>query len=78
MDCYNFCHKYKNNFTNAKAKKYNRIFFAAIFFEDKVLFLWQQYKRKINIKTNVPITWKKFKAFLCQSLKKSQAFVNSI
>ena len=52
--------------------------FAATFLKDTALFCWQQYQRKMEDETNVPITWKKLKAFICQSLGEFEAFVNTI
>ena len=56
----------------------NQVLFAATFFKDTSLFRWQQYQRKVKEKKNVFITWEEFKAFLRQSLGKSEAFVNTI
>ena len=52
--------------------------FANIFLNDIALFCWQQHKWKVKDETDVPITWEKFKAFLCQSLNESETFVNTI
>ena len=56
----------------------NQIPFVAIFLKNTTLFRWQQYQRKIEDQTNIPISWKRFKAFFCQSPSKSKAFVNII
>ena len=52
--------------------------FAAIFLKDTTLFCQQQQKQKVEDKTNVSITWKELKPFLCQSLGEPKVFVNII
>ena len=52
--------------------------FAATFLWKQVLFRWQQHKAKNASKTDISLTWEKFKAFLCRSLGKSQAFADNI
>ena len=42
------------------------------------MFGLQQHQRKVKDQTNVPISWEGFKAFLCASLAKFEAFVNII
>lgn len=39
---------------------------------------WQQSKRKVGVKTLVPIIWDKFKIFLHKSLEETQVFVDTI
>ena len=77
IDCYNFCQEYENYFATAEATKSIRIRFATSFFCDRINFRWQQYKRKHDTDTSIPVMWDKFKAFLRQSLGNSQAFVDS-
>ena len=78
MECYNFIQQCEDYFATAEAKKPNRMLFTATFLWEWALFRWQQHKAKNADKTNVPLTWKEFKAFLCRSLVKSQAFIDSI
>ena len=77
MECYNFCQQCEDHFATAGAKGPNRIPFAASFLRDRINFRWQQYKRKHEAESTVPITWEEFKTFLRQSLRDSQAFVDS-
>ena len=60
------------------AKSLNWVPFAFIFLKDTALFCWQQHQRKMENKTDISITWKEFKAFLCQSLGESEAFIDII
>ena len=78
MECYNFCRECEVHFATAGATGLNRAPFAATFLKDQALFRWQQYQHKLADKTDVPITWEKFKAFLRQSLGELKAFVDSI
>ena len=78
LECYNFFQQCKDDFAIARAKSQNQVPFAATFFKDIALFCWQQYQQKVKDKTNVFITWVKFKAFLSQSLGEFEAFVNTI
>ena len=68
IKCYNFCQQCEDHFATAGAKGPNRILFAASFLWDCINFRWQQYKRKHEAESIVPITWEEFKTFLCQSL----------
>ena len=77
IECYNFCKQYEDHFATAEAKGPSRISFAASFLYDRINFRWQQYKQKHEAKSTVPITWEKFKIFLCRSLGDSQTFVDS-
>ena len=77
MEYYNFCQPCEDHFATTGAKGLNRILFAAFFLLDYINFRWQQYKRKDKAESTVPITWKEFKIFLCQSLGDSRAFVDS-
>ena len=56
MECYNFCQQYEDHFATAGAKGPNRIPFAASFLRDRINFRWQQYKRKHEAESTVPIT----------------------
>ena len=56
MECYNFCQQYKDHFATAGAKGSNRIPFAAFILWDRINFRWQQYKRKHEAESTVPIT----------------------
>ena len=78
MECYNFCPQCEDYFATAGARGANRIPFAASFLRDRISFRWQQYKRKQNADSSVPVTWDEFKAFLRRSLGDSRAFVNTI
>ena len=75
---YTFFQQCKDHFATADATGPNRVPFTATFLKDTALFHWQQHQRKIKDQTNVPISWKGFKAFFCQSLGKSEAFVDTI
>ena len=77
MKCYNFCQQCEDHFATAGAKGPNCILFAISFLRDRINFRWQQYKRKHEAESTVPITWKEFKTFLRQSLRDFRAFVNS-
>ena len=77
MKCYKFCQQCEDHFAIAGAKGPNRIPFAASFLWNRINFRWQQYKRKHEAQSTVPITWEEFKIFLCQSLGDSRAFVDS-
>ena len=77
IECYNFCQQCEDHFATAGAKGPNRIPFAASFLRDRINFRWQQYKRKHEAESIVPITWEEFKTFLRRSLGDSRAFVDS-
>ena len=77
MECYNFCQQYEDLFTTAGAKGPNRILFAELFLHNHINFCWQQYQRKYKAENIIPIIWKEFKTFHCQSLGDSRAFVDS-
>ena len=77
MDCYNFCQQCEDYFATAGATGPTRISFAASFLRDRISFRWQQYKRRNDAHTPVPVTWDEFKAFLRRSLGDSQAFVDA-
>ena len=77
IECYNFCQPCEDYFATARAKGLSCIPFAAFFLCDRINFRWQQYKRKYEAESTIPIMWKEFKTFLRRSLGDSQAFVNS-
>ena len=77
MKCYNFCQQCEDYFATAGAKGPNQIPFAASFLRDQISFRWQQYKRKQDADSSVPVTWDEFKPFLRRSLGDSRAFVDS-
>ena len=77
MDCYNFCQQYEDYFATAGATGPTRILFATSFLRDRISFRWQQYKRRHDTETSVPVTWDEFKVFLRRSLGDSQAFVDA-
>ena len=77
IDCYNFCQQYEDYFATARATGSTRILFAASFLRDRISFCWQQYKRRHDVETPVPVTWEEFKAFLRRTLGDSQAFVDA-
>ena len=77
IECYNFCQQYENYFITAGAKGPNRIPFATFFLHNYINFCWHQYKRKHKAECSVPIIWKIFKTFFCQSLEISRVFVDS-
>ena len=77
IDCYNFCQQCEDYFATAGATGPTRIPFAASFLRDRISFRWQQYKRRHDTETSVPVTWDEFKAFLRRSLGDSQAFVDA-
>ena len=77
IECYNFCQQCEDHFVTDGAKGLNRILFVAFFLRDHINFYCQQYKQKHETESTVPITWKKFKTILCQSLGDSRAFVDS-
>ena len=56
MDCYNFCQQCEDYFTIARATGPTRIPFAASFLWDRISFRWQQYKRRHDAETPVPVT----------------------
>ena len=78
LECYNFFQQCKDHFAIAGATGSNRVPFAATFLKHTALFRWQQHQRKVENQTNTSISWEEFKAFLCQSLGKSEAFDDTI
>ncbi len=77
MECYNFCQQCEDHFATCRDTGPNRILFAASFLWDQINFRWQQYKRKLEAESLVPISWDEFKAFLRKTLRDSWAFINS-
>ena len=77
MDCYNFCQQCEDYFATAGATEPTRIPFATSFLWDRISFRWQQYKRKRDRDSSIPVTWDEFKAFLRRSLGDSQAFIDT-
>ena len=77
MDCYNFCQQCDDYFATVEAIGPTRILFAASFLCDRISFRWQQYKRRHDDETPVPVIWDEFKAFLFRSLGDSQAFLDT-
>ena len=69
------CHQCEDYFATARATGANQIPFTTSFLRDRISFCWQQYKRRWDVDSFVPVTWDKFKAFLRQSLGDSQVFV---
>ena len=78
LECYNFFLQFKDHFATTNATGLNRVLFAATFLKNIILFCWQQHQHKIEDQTNVPISWGGFKTFFCQSLGKSEVFVDTI
>ncbi len=77
MECYNFCQQCEDHFATCGATGPNQIPFAASFLWDQINFRWQQYKRKLEAESLVPISWDEFKAFFRKALGDSRAFVDS-
>ena len=77
MDCYNFCQQCVDYFATAGVMGPTQIPFAMSFLWDRISFRWQQYKRKRDTDSSVPVMWDGFKAFLCHSLGNSQAFMET-
>ena len=78
LECYNFFQQCEDHFATAGATGPNQVLFAATLLKNTILFQWQQHQRKIEDQINVLISWEGFKAFLCQRLGKSKAFVDTI
>ena len=55
MDYYNFCQQCEDYFATARATGPTRILFAAFFFWNQITFHWQQYKRRYDADTPVPV-----------------------
>ncbi len=77
MECYSFYQQCEDYFATCGATGPNRILFAASFLQDQINFRWQQYKRKLEAESLVPIFWDEFKVFFQKVLEDSQAFVDS-
>ncbi len=77
MECYTFCQQCKDHFATCGATGPYQILFAASFLWDWINFHWQQYKRKLEAESSVPISWDEFKTFLRKVLGDFRAFVDS-
>lgn len=66
QDCYCFCQQCKDHFETPGAKGANHIPFAASFLYGLVVQRWLQHKRRADGVR--PMTWVKFKGFLCKNL----------
>lgn len=78
IECYYFCRQCEDYFNTAGVTDPQRIFFAALFLQDRINFCWQQHKTQVEWDRIAPLTWDKFKTFLQQSFGESIAFVNNI
>ena len=76
MNCYWFCQQCKDHFEIARAKRPNRIPFAASFLHGSVIQQW--LKRTQYYNGAAPITWSEFKDFLHKNLGDSRAFEDNI
>ena len=56
INCYNFCQQCEDYFATVEAMRLTRIFFTTSFLQDRISFRWQQYKRRHDTKTPVPVT----------------------
>ena len=56
MDCYNFCQQCEDYFAIARVTGPTRIPLATSFLRDRISFRWQQYKRRHDTETPVPVT----------------------
>ena len=56
MDCYNFYQQCEDYFATAGATGPTRIPFATSFLWEQISFHWQQYKRRHDADTSVPVT----------------------
>ena len=56
LECYNFFQKCEDHFATAGATGSNQVPFAATFLKDTALFRWQEYQRKVEDQTNVPLS----------------------
>ncbi len=77
IECYNFCQQCEDHFVTCGATGPYRIPFAASFLRKRIKFRWQQYKRKLDAESSIPISWDKFKAFVRKALGDFRAFVDS-
>ncbi len=77
MECYNFCQQCEDHFATCGAIGPKQIPFTASFLRDQINFRWQQYKRKLEAESLIPISWDEFKAFLRKTLGDSRVFVDS-
>ncbi len=77
MECYHFCQQCEDHFETAGTKNHKRVPFAAAFLKNCILHRWQQHKTRTKRNRIAPLSWEEFKAFLRQSLGKSDAFVGN-
>ena len=77
IDCYNFCQQCEDYFAIKEITESIQISYAASFFRDWISFRLQQYKRRHNTNTPVPVTWDKFKAFFRRNLGDFQVFMDT-
>ena len=77
MEYYNFCQQCEDHFATCGATGPNQILCAAYFLRDRVNFRWQQYKRKLEGESLIPINWNEFNIFLWKAPGDSQAFIDS-
>ena len=77
MDCYKFCQQCEDYFATAEDLGPTQILFATSILWNQISFRWQQYKQKRDAESSVPVMWDEIKAFFCQSLGDSQAFVDT-
>ena len=78
MEYYNSFQHFEDYFSTVEAKGQNWVPFAGNFLKHTTLFYWHQYQRKVEDEADISITCEEFKAFFCQSLGKSKAFVDTI
>ena len=78
IEYYNFCQQYKDHFETAGAKGYKHVLFATLFLKDHIFYFWQQHKFRTEYNQATFLSQNEFKAFLKQSLGKSDTFISSI
>ena len=76
MNCYHFLQQYEDYFDITGAIDKNCTSFATLFFHKSINIWWTQYKLRYG--GLVPISWPKFKRFLCKNLGNFRTFVDSI
>ena len=78
IESYHFCQQCEDHFETVGAKGHKRVPFATSFLKDRIHHCWQQYKTRIKRNRAALLSWEEFKAFLKQSLGKSDAFVSNV
>ena len=78
MECQHFFQQCNDHFETAGAKSHKHGPFAVSFLKDRILHHWQQHKTRTERSRVASLSWKKFKAFLRQSLGESNAFVGNV